>query len=156
MIAAKCRHGVGDRPQQAVWRGTPMIIDIVRWFSAEHGDRAISGGETALDVQRLPGVGSFVLADAVGKFPGLPEGRFVDDAWDGTAKVYQYQFHRPTDGRVGAPALSEDVVPTIDIQGWHNRPINDHQWGRNMRRTLHAACIAAVVEQRLDGGDHHR
>src|SRR5215211_8847060 len=109
-----------------------MIIDIMGRFGTEHGDLAIVGGETALYVQRLPGVGGFVLADAIGKFPGMTEGRFVGDAWDGPAKVHQDQFHGPPDGCIGTPALPEDVMTTIDAQGLYDRPIDDHQWGRNM------------------------
>jgi len=70
----------------------PMIIDIMWRFGTNTVTVLSSGAKPALNVQRLPGVGGFVLADAIGKFPGMNRRSLCRDAWDGPPRFTRTSF----------------------------------------------------------------
>src|SRR5271154_7087035 len=70
--------GVGNRLQDLLRGSCGVLTDAVRRFSGKQRQSALLAVKSALDVERLPRIGLFVLGDAVTELAGIPECRHID------------------------------------------------------------------------------
>ena len=156
VVAAERRHGRGEGLDDPDRVGAYVLGHRVGRLGVDHGDRAFIGGEAPLDVQRLPRVGVFMLADAEGVLAGVAVLAEIDFRRDGAAEVDQDQPHGPADGGVGPPARSEDAVAVVDPEPLDDGAVDDDQRRAGMGRRLAMRQPVGRLRHRLDRGDQHR
>src|SRR5215831_3057962 len=85
----------------------------VRWahttIRADSRHRTRVGGESALDMKRLPRACFFVLCDTETVFAGPAEGRFARSTGIRAADIALNQANASADGRVSPPPFAERV-----------------------------------------------
>ncbi len=77
IVRAQNGHGARHCRENFLGARAAVIIDVVRAFCPEYGDRTRFGVKTALDMERLPRTLRGVFRKAIGDFGRCPLGRPV-------------------------------------------------------------------------------
>src|SRR5262249_21391286 len=113
--------------EDALGRAGELVVELVRAIRRHHRDRALVGPEPTLDVEREPRTLRLVLGDDVGELPGVAEGAAVEGPRTGAADVPHHEPDGATDGEVGAPAGTEEVVAGVDVDGAGDRAVDEDE-----------------------------
>src|SRR6185369_3982369 len=150
VIGAGDGHRSRNRRQDAQPAQAFMVVDVVRAFRTDHGDRAGVLGKPALDMQRLPRTRCLVFRDQVAELRRRAKRRHVAQRRNCAADIHQRQADRAAYRRVAARARAERVMPRIDAELERDRAVDYHERRAQMRGRLHAVQVERLVAHRLD------
>ena len=151
-VTGGVHHGLGDDTRQFC-RLFRVGVHIHRAFGAHDCYRALLGGETALYVQRLPGVLCLVFGAAKGVFGWLSMGGAVHLAWQRATHVLQDEPHRPANSGIRPCPLPKAVQRGIDAEPLNYRPIEDEPHRHRIGGRLDALQIELGIGNRLGRRD---
>src|SRR3546814_178885 len=117
------------------WSSDVCSSDLaVRRLGGDDEDGAVFRLVALLHMVRREGADLLVLGDAVGVFAGMAERRLVEVAGPTAADVEQDHPDCPADGRVGAIAGAEAVMPGVHADLLADRTVHHQERRHHMRR----------------------
>src|ERR1700730_2541108 len=146
----------GKALRQAPGLARLLVDNPLQTVTGEHRHRRLARLQPALDRQRLPARSLLVLGKAIGEFAGVAEGGTVDLLRPPLADIANDQLQSTADCGVGADAFAERVAFGVHADAAADRAVDDDHRSDEHRRCQYTVHRKALVENRLDRGQHNR
>ena len=154
------RAGDGHRPsdgdKQFLAARAAVVIHVVGSFCGEYGHHRLAGSKSAANGEWWPGAGLLVLREAVGVLRRRAVRGPIQVPWPRTAEVDEDEMQGAPDGRVGAPALTQAVVPGVDLGRLPGGSAYQYQRSAGVSRGHDPDRVELLGQHRAQGRDHDR